>query len=33
MGYGFHEDGLASALRVARRLNVNAPWLELAHAA
>lgn len=33
MGYGFHEDGLASALRVARRLNVNAPWLELARAA
>ncbi len=33
MGYGFHEDGLASALKVARRLNVNAPWLELARAA
>lgn len=33
MGYGFHEDGLVSALKVARRLNVNAPWLELARAA
>lgn len=33
MGYGFHEDGLASALKVARRLNVNAPWLEFARAA
>lgn len=33
MGYGFHEDGLASALRVARRLNVAAPWETLADAA
>ena len=33
MGYGFHEDGLTSALKVARKLNVNAPWLELARAA
>jgi predicted NAD/FAD-binding protein len=33
MGYGFHEDGLASALRVARRLNVSAPWEALADAA
>ena len=33
LGYGFHEDGLASALRVARRLDVDAPWQSLAHAA
>lgn len=33
MGYGFHEDGLASALRVARRLDVAAPWEALADAA
>jgi len=33
MGYGFHEDGLASALRVARRLKVVAPWETLANAA
>lgn len=33
MGYGFHEDGLASALRVARRLNVAAPWEAMADAA
>ena len=33
LGYGFHEDGLASALRVARQLNVAAPWQALAHAA
>ncbi len=25
-GYGFHEDGLASALRVANALGVTAPW-------
>lgn len=25
-GYGFHEDGLASAVAVARRLGVTAPW-------
>ncbi len=25
-GYGFHEDGLASALAVARRLGCRAPW-------
>jgi predicted NAD/FAD-binding protein len=33
MGYGFHEDGLASALRLARSLNVAAPWEALADAA
>lgn len=33
LGYGFHEDGLASALRVARRLNISAPWRALADAA
>jgi predicted NAD/FAD-binding protein len=33
LGYGFHEDGLASALWVARQLNVAAPWQALAHAA
>ncbi|MDP3583948.1 MAG: FAD-dependent oxidoreductase [Thiobacillus sp.] len=33
LGYGFHEDGLASALRVARRLNVCAPWKDMADAA
>jgi len=33
MGYGFHEDGLASALKVARKLNVIAPWVEVARAA
>ena len=26
-GYGFHEDGLKSALRVAEALGVSAPWL------
>jgi predicted NAD/FAD-binding protein len=25
-GYGFHEDGLKSALRVANGLGVMAPW-------
>ena len=25
-GYGFHEDGLASALRVANGLGIAAPW-------
>jgi predicted NAD/FAD-binding protein len=25
-GYGFHEDGLVSAMRVARRLGVHSPW-------
>ena len=25
-GYGFHEDGLNSALRVANGLGVRAPW-------
>ena len=25
-GYGFHEDGLKSALRVANGLGVRAPW-------
>ena len=33
LGYGFHEDGLASALRVARQLDAAAPWQELARAA
>lgn len=33
MGYGFHEDGLVSALKVARKLNVIAPWVGLANAA
>ncbi len=33
MGYGFHEDGLVSALNVARRMNVTLPWRELAVAA
>jgi len=33
MGYGFHEDGLVSALNVARRMNVALPWRELAVAA
>jgi predicted NAD/FAD-binding protein len=33
LGYGFHEDGLASALQVARRLDAAAPWQGLAHAA
>ena len=33
LGYGFHEDGLASALRVARQLNAVAPWKALANAA
>ena len=33
LGYGFHEDGLASALRVARQLNAVAPWKALADAA
>ena len=33
-GYGFHEDGLASALRVANALGVRAPWqVEAASAA
>jgi uncharacterized protein len=33
MGYGFHEDGLVSALDVARRMNVALPWREMAVAA
>ena len=33
MGYGFHEDGLNSAIDVARRLDIEAPWRELARAA
>jgi len=28
MGYGFHEDGLVSAMRVAERLGARAPWLD-----
>jgi predicted NAD/FAD-binding protein len=27
-GYGFHEDALASAVRVAKRLGVTAPWMQ-----
>ena len=33
LGYGFHEDGLASALRVARQLDAEIPWQGLVHAA
>ena len=33
LGYGFHEDGLASALRVARQLDADLSWQGLAHAA
>lgn len=33
LGYGFHEDGLASAMRVARALDAHAPWEALARAA
>jgi predicted NAD/FAD-binding protein len=33
LGYGFHEDGLASALRVAHQLDAAAPWQGLADAA
>jgi predicted NAD/FAD-binding protein len=33
LGHGFHEDGLASALRVARALDVVSPWEGLADAA
>lgn len=33
LGYGFHEDGLASAMRVARALDAHAPWETLARAA
>jgi predicted NAD/FAD-binding protein len=33
MGYGFHEDGLVSALHVARQLDTAAPWKALADAA
>jgi uncharacterized protein len=33
LGYGFHEDGLASALRVARQLDAVAPWQRIADAA
>jgi hypothetical protein len=31
-GYGFHEDALASAVRVAGRLGVTAPWAQAADA-
>lgn len=27
-GYGFHEDGLKSALQIANRFGINAPWQE-----
>lgn len=30
-GYGFHEDGLASAVAVARALGVEAPWGHMPH--
>lgn len=33
LGYGFHEDGLASALRLARQLDVATPWQAWADAA
>lgn len=33
LGYGFHEDGLASAMRVARALDAHALWEVLARAA
>jgi predicted NAD/FAD-binding protein len=33
MGYGFHEDGLVSALHVAQQLDTAAPWKALADAA
>jgi len=26
LGHGFHEDGLASAVKVARALGANVPW-------
>jgi len=32
-GYGFHEDGLSSAVAVARRLGVDAPWGHRPHPA
>jgi predicted NAD/FAD-binding protein len=32
-GYGFHEDGLRSAVEVARRLGVRLPWAAEAHRA
>jgi predicted NAD/FAD-binding protein len=32
-GYGFHEDGLKSALAVARDFDVPIPWEEGAHVA
>lgn len=31
-GYGFHEDGLSSAVRVARLMGAEIPWLRSAEA-
>jgi uncharacterized protein len=31
LGYGFHEDGLASAVRVARAMGADVPWTVPAH--
>jgi uncharacterized protein len=31
LGYGFHEDGLASAVRVARSMGAHVPWSVPAH--
>ena len=31
-GYGFHEDGLSSAVRVARHLGAEIPWLRSSEA-
>jgi predicted NAD/FAD-binding protein len=26
LGYGFHEDGVVSAIQVAKKLNISPPW-------